>query len=81
MEAELVASPFDLLIYGVISARLEVWALGILTLTLTSIDITLAINARRRGRRCTVLSFFRNCGDPFSYLTRVLGFSTTPFFS
>ena len=55
--------------------------LPFLTLTLTSIDITLAINARRRGRRCTVLSFFfRNCGDPFSYLTRVLGFSTTPFF-
>ena len=45
--------------------------------------MVLAIGARQRGRRCAVLSIFSHCGDPFSYLTRVLVFYpkfSLPFF-
>ena len=53
-----------------------------LTLTLTSIDMMLEIKSRQRDRRCAVLFFLfsHTAETPSSYLTRVLGFSTTPVF-
>ena len=46
-------------------------------------DMMLAISARQRGRRCTVLSFFSfffALRRPLNYLPVVLVFSTTPVF-
>ena len=51
-----------------------------LTLTLTSIDMMLATKTRQRDRRCAALFLFlfRSAETPSSYLTHLLGLSTTP---